>query len=102
MKNRILKNGKLNRNNTSEGTTLEKQIELAKSNKEDMPKEVDLLFTEKKDGVIPSTNIRTDRQEVALDAIDKIHKSAQNRRDAMNKTKEEEETTESSQQEAPK
>ena len=34
------------------------------------------IYTEKKDGVQPEFDIRTDRFEVALEAIDKINKSA--------------------------
>lgn len=34
------------------------------------------IYTEKKDGVQPEFDIRTDRFEVALDAIDKINQSA--------------------------
>ena len=34
------------------------------------------IYTEKKDGVLPEYDIRTDRFEVAIDAIDKINKSA--------------------------
>ena len=33
------------------------------------------IYTEKKDGVKPEYDIRTDRFEVALDAIDKINRS---------------------------
>ena len=33
------------------------------------------IYTEKKDGVLPEYDIRTDRFEVALDAIDKINQS---------------------------
>lgn len=33
------------------------------------------IYTEKKDGVLPEYDIRTDRFEVAIDAIDKINKS---------------------------
>lgn len=33
------------------------------------------IYTEKKDGVMPEYDIRTDRFEIALDAIDKINKS---------------------------
>lgn len=36
------------------------------------------IYTEKKDGVQPEYDIRTDRFEVAIDAIDKINKSAAN------------------------
>lgn len=33
------------------------------------------IYTEKKDGVLPEYDIRTDRFEVAIEAIDKINKS---------------------------
>lgn len=34
------------------------------------------IYTEKKDGVKPEFDIRTDRFEIAIDAIDKINQSA--------------------------
>lgn len=36
------------------------------------------IYTEKRDGVLPEYDIRTDRFEVAIDAIDKINKSVAN------------------------
>lgn len=36
------------------------------------------IYTEKKDGVQPEFDIRTDRFEVAIDAIDKINQAAAN------------------------
>ena len=36
------------------------------------------IYTEKKDGVLPEYDIRTDRFEIAIDAIDKINKSTAN------------------------
>ncbi len=36
------------------------------------------IYTEKKDGVRPEFDIRTDRFEIAIDAIDKINQSAAN------------------------
>lgn len=36
------------------------------------------IYTEKRDGVRPEYDIRTDRFEVAIDAIDKINQSAAN------------------------
>lgn len=35
-----------------------------------------IIYTEKRDGVMPEYDIRTDRFEVAIDAIDKINQSA--------------------------
>lgn len=37
-----------------------------------------IIYTEKKDGVLPEHDIRTDRFEVAIDAIDKINLSIAN------------------------
>lgn len=36
------------------------------------------IYTEKKDGVMPEYDIRTDRFEVAINAMDKINQSAAN------------------------
>lgn len=36
------------------------------------------IYTEKRDGVLPEHDIRTDRFEVAIDAIDKINQSVAN------------------------
>lgn len=36
------------------------------------------IYTEKKDGVPPEFDIRTDRFEIAIDAMDKINQSAAN------------------------
>lgn len=36
------------------------------------------IYTEKKDGVMPENDIRTDRFEIAIDAIDKINQSIAN------------------------
>lgn len=36
------------------------------------------IYTEKKDGVLPEYDIRTDRFEVAIDAVDKINQSVAN------------------------
>lgn len=36
------------------------------------------IYTEKRDGVLPEYDIRTDRFEVAISAIDKINQSAAN------------------------
>lgn len=36
------------------------------------------IYTEKKDGVMPENDIRTDRFEIAIEAIDKINQSVAN------------------------
>ena len=47
------------------------------------------IFTERKDGVLPQTDIRTDRFDIALEAMDKVNRSNIAKRDAMVKTQEE-------------
>lgn len=37
------------------------------------------IYTEKKDGVLPEYDIRTDRFEVAIEAMDKINQSSANK-----------------------
>lgn len=45
-----------------------------------------MYYTERKDGVKPETDIRTDRFEIALDACDKIHASLASARTENMKT----------------
>ena len=44
-------------------------------NKEPITDGAPIVFTEKKDGVLPQFNIRTDKWEIALDAMDKVQAS---------------------------
>jgi hypothetical protein len=58
-------------NNSVEGETLETKIERITTNKEKITDNAPLIFTERSEGVPAGYNIRTDRFEVAIDAIDK-------------------------------
>jgi hypothetical protein len=60
-----------NVNNSVEGETLETKIERITTNKEKITDNAPLIFTERSEGVPAGYNIRTDRFEVAIDAIDK-------------------------------
>jgi len=71
---------KIKRNISLTGESLENKLERIINNKESIKDGAPIIYTERKDGVLPSYNIRTDRFEVALDATDKIHKSAMARR----------------------
>ena len=53
------------------------------------------IFTERKDGVISAYNIRTDRWEVAAEAMDKVSGSIQAKRDAKGKVSKSKEETDS-------
>ena len=65
-----------------EGEPIEHKIERSVSNKEAITDGAPEVFTDRKDGVLSAYNIRTDRWEIATDAMDKIEKSNQAKRDA--------------------
>jgi len=76
----------------TEGEPIEHKIERVVSNKEPITDGAPSIFTERKDGVVSAYNIRTDRWEVATEAMDKVSGSIQAKRDAkgkVSKTKEE-------------
>lgn len=63
-------------NDSTEGQPIERKIESMINNKEPIQDGmITTMYTDKKDGVLAGTNIRTDRFETALDAIDKINKT---------------------------
>lgn len=76
-----IKRGGISQNEGTEGETLEQQVERMMSNNEPLDGRAELRFQERKDGVDPSMNIRTDRWELAIDATTKVHKSYSARRD---------------------
>ncbi len=92
----IYRKTKIKVNESTEGERLETKIERAVSNKEKLEGEAPLIFTERKEGVLAGTNVRTDRFEVAIEAKDKINRSLQARRDEKAKMEivKDEETTE--------
>jgi hypothetical protein len=78
-----------------EGEPIEWKIERAVSNKEPITDGAPEIFTERKDGVVAAYNIRTDRWEIATEAMDKVSGSIQAKRDAkgaVSKSKEESKT----------
>lgn len=83
-------------NQATEGETIEQKVERMTQNKEPIgDKEGQLIYTDRKDGVNPDHDIRTDRFEYAIDAMDIASKSNKAKRDKYIKerdTKEEIET----------
>ena len=65
----------LNINNSIEGESIERSLERIIENKEPIDNSRGLVYTERKDGVLPAYDIRTDRFELAVEATDKIAKS---------------------------
>ena len=72
-------------NNRTEGETLETKIKRLVTNKEPIKDGAPLVYQERKEGIRASTNIRTDRFEVAVEAMDKVSKSYQARREEKGK-----------------
>jgi hypothetical protein len=65
-----------------EGETLEEKIARMVDNNEPMKAEgVGLLYSERKAGVLPETNVRTDRWEIATDAMTAVEKSHKAKRE---------------------
>lgn len=58
-------------NTSYEGETIEQKMERVFSNKEPITDGAPLVYTERKDGVRPEYDIRTDRFEHAIDLQDK-------------------------------
>lgn len=84
---RKYKTGTLIVNNGYEGETIEKKIRRIVNNKEPLTDGAPLAYTDRKDGVLPAYNIKTDRWEVAIDAMDVVQKSEQAKREDRMKTK---------------
>lgn len=68
-------------NDSYEGESIEKKMRRVTENNEPIDNTAPLIYTEKKDGVLPQYDIRTDRWDVALEAMDKIAASLDAKRD---------------------
>jgi len=81
-KQTIFKKSSLTVYEAVEGETIESKIERKVNNGEPMNEQgVGLLYTERSKGVLPETNIRTDRFIVAVEATEKIAASYQAKRE---------------------
>lgn len=70
---------------TYQAESLENKVHRILTNKEPIKDGAPVIYTDRKDGVQPSYNIRTDRFEVAVDAMDKVAKSKIARRENVAK-----------------
>ncbi|AXH77975.1 MAG: hypothetical protein [Microviridae sp.] len=66
-----------------EGETIEIKVMRLLENKEPIKDGAPLIFTERKEGVLSAYNIRTDRWEVATEAMDLVNKSRIAKRDNL-------------------
>lgn len=60
---------------TQVGETIEQKVERIIVNKEPIDDSAPIIYQPRQDGVKPEYDIRTDRFEVAIDAMDKVSKS---------------------------
>lgn len=69
--------------NTREGETIEDKVIRLINNKEPIKDGVPIIFTDRAEGVGAGYNIRTDRWEIAVDAMERLQKSKQAKRDEL-------------------
>jgi len=62
----------LNVNKSNEGETIEQKIDRVVNNREPITDGAPQIYTERRDGVQPAYNIRSDRFDIAIDAMDKV------------------------------
>jgi hypothetical protein len=72
-------------NQSLEGETIEQKIERVTTNKEPIKDGAPLIYTDRNEGVLAGYNIRTDRFEIAVEAMDKIQKSETAKRESKAK-----------------
>lgn len=70
-------------NEAKEGERIEEKVERLVNNKEPIRDASPIIYTDKKDGVLPAYNPRTDRWEIAVEAMDKVHKSGLAKKDGV-------------------
>lgn len=74
-------------NTSYEGEPIEAKIRRIVNNKEPISDGAPLVYTERKDGVQPQYDIRTDRWDIAIDAMDKVAKTHKAKREQRHKPK---------------
>lgn len=83
-----------NVNTSYEGETIEKKINRIVNNKEPIKDGAPLIYTDRREGTQPQYDIRTDRFELATEAMDYITKSKLTTRDNYHKERTEKEKAE--------
>lgn len=86
MRRRIISyKGIFHRNKTYEGKSIEQQIAERMEGENIELGGKALLYTERKDGVLPETNIRSDRMDLAMMALDTVTRTHRAKRDGVGK-----------------
>ena len=78
-------NSSINSIEEIEGERIETKIERILANNEPITDGAPTIYTERKDGIVAAYNIKTDRWEIAAEAMDLIEKNVSAKRDAKAK-----------------
>lgn len=76
-------------NDSVEGETIEQKVMRIVENNEPIEDGAPIIYTARKDGVLPAYNVRTDRFEIAIEGMDYVAKSNIARRNDYLKAQEE-------------
>lgn len=90
IKKEIKDNSRLSINNSIEGESIEDKIERILSNGEPITDTAPIIYTPRNEGVKPEYDIRTDRFELAVEAMGHVSKSQIAKRVSMTGEKKEE------------
>lgn len=66
-------NGRMESVVTYEGETIEAKVNRIVNNGEPITDGAPIIYTERKEGVLPEYDIRTDRWDIAIEAMDKVN-----------------------------
>lgn len=78
----------INVNESSEGETIEQKIERIVTNGEPIEDSAPIIWQERKEGINPAYDIRTDRWEIAIEAMTNVAASQIAKREEPLKTEE--------------
>lgn len=87
-KKNVIKKTSLRVNESVDGETIEQKMDRIINNNEAITDGAPVTYTERKEGVLAAYNIRTDRFDVAIDAMDRVTSSAQAKREERAKERE--------------
>lgn len=75
-------------NQSLEGETLEEKVMRIVENNEPITDGAPIVYTDRREGVLPAYNVRTDRWDVAIDAMDKVSATRMAKREEYLSSKE--------------
>ena len=71
----------INENSSVEGISIERKLERVINSNEPIDNTAPIIYTERKEGVLPQYDVRTDRFDIAMKAMNKVAGSIQAKRE---------------------